>query len=107
MGQKGAKYNPEVAQTVDLLLERLSEIKGITAKKMFGGQGIFHEGKMFGMVDTKGKIAFKVDDQLEKEYLKMGSSKHGKMPYYSIPYHILNSEDLIDWAKKSIGVAKE
>ncbi len=102
MGQKGDKHTNEAQHTAELLLERLGSIEGITSKKMFGGHGFFHDGQMFGMVDSKGNVALKATGDLEQEYIKKGSSKHGKMPYYSLPEEIFNSEDLISWVKKSI-----
>ncbi|MEP0985473.1 TfoX/Sxy family protein [Ekhidna sp.] len=104
MGQKGDKQTNEAALSAELLVEKLASIKGITSKKMFGGHGIFHEGKMFGMVDSKGSCLFKVDPELEKEYINQGAEKHGKMPYYTIPADIFNSTDIVDWAKKSISI---
>ena len=104
MGAKGDKHTNEAKLTVELVVERLQGIGGITQKKMFGGHGIFHDGKMFGIVDSKGNFALKVDESLEKEYLKMESIKHGKMPYYSVPEEIFNSEGLIEWVKKSMEV---
>ncbi|MEP1035196.1 TfoX/Sxy family protein [Ekhidna sp.] len=104
MGQKGDKHSNEAQLTAELFLEKLSLIQGVTSKKMFGGHGFFHEGQMFGMVDSKGKIALKATGDLEQEYLKIGSSKHGKMPYYSVPENIFQSDELIDWVKKSIAL---
>ncbi|WP_436517586.1 TfoX/Sxy family protein [Ekhidna sp. To15] len=80
MGQTGDKHSNEAQLTAELFLEKLSLIQGVTSKKMFGGHGFFHEGQMFGMVDSKGKIALKATGDLEQEYLKKGSSKHGKCP---------------------------
>lgn len=104
MGQKGAQHSNESQLSAELVLEKLSPIGGITSKKMFGGHGIFHEGKMFGIVDSNGNIALKVDGLLEKEYLSLGSKKHGKMPYYSVSNRIFNSDEFIEWAEKSISL---
>ena len=46
MGEKGKKLSQESVISAELLLEKLSQIGGLTSKKMFGGHGIFHEGKM-------------------------------------------------------------
>ncbi len=105
MGQKGDKHTNEAQLTADLLLEKLSSLNGITSKKMFGGHGIFHNGKMFGMVDSNGNCALKADGALEKEYQNLGGQKHGKMPYYTIPDNIFNSNEFISLAKKSIAIA--
>lgn len=100
MGQKGDKHTNEAALSVEVFVEKLSMIKGITSKKMFGGHGIFCDDKMFGIVDSKGNYYLKVDNELEKEYVVHGAQKHGKMPYYQL----LSDMDLITWAKKSIEI---
>ena len=105
MGEKGNKLSQDAALTAELLLEKLSQIGGITSKKMFGGYGKFHEGKMFGIVDAKGQGYLKADDSNRTDFEASGSDKHSRMPYYSIPGEILNNpETLVEWAKKSIDI---
>ncbi|WP_273568711.1 TfoX/Sxy family protein [Maribacter halichondriae] len=92
---------------VELLLEKLERIGSISTKKMFGGHGVFHNGKIFGMVDSKGQAFLKASENNKAEFEQNGSQKHGKMPYYSIPEDILaDSEKLLDWAEKSIAGLK-
>lgn len=108
MGIKGSKHSEEVALAAELFLEKLGSIDGVTSKKMFGGHGIFHEGKMFGIVDSKGNYFLKADEALKPEFLEMGSEQHSRMPYYSIPNAILTSHDeLISLAHKSIATIKK
>ena len=105
MGEKGNKLDQESVLTAELLLEKLSQIGGITRKKMFGGYGLFHEGKMFGIVDAKGQSYFKADDSNRTDFEASGSHKHSRMPYYSIPGEIFDDpEALVTWAKKSIDI---
>ena len=105
MGEKGNKLSQDAALTAELLLEKLSQIGGITSKKMFGGYGIFHEGKMFGIVDAKGQSYLKADDSNRTDFEASGSHKHSRMPYYSIPEDIYNDpETLVTWAKKAIDI---
>ena len=59
MGAKGDKLSNDAGLIVELFIERLSNISGITSKKMFGGYGVFHGGKMFGLVNSKGEIYLK------------------------------------------------
>lgn len=107
MGEKGNKLNQESVLTAELLLERLSSIGGITSKKMFGGHGIFQEGKMFGIVDSKGQAYLKADDSNLADFESFGCDKHSRMPYFSIPEKIFNDpETLVEWAKKSIDISK-
>lgn len=54
MGNKGDKSSNKSTLQVEYLVSQLSDMPDITIKKMFGGNGIFCSGKMFGMVDSKG-----------------------------------------------------
>ena len=102
MGQKGDKHTNEAQLTCDLLLEKISSIGGITSKKMFGGHGIFHEGKMFAMVNSKGVAFLKTDLEEPAE----GSVKHSKMPYHSIPEDTFHSPKLMELANHAIAISK-
>lgn len=107
MGVKGKKLSQESVLTADLILERLSPIGDITGKKMFGGHGIFHQGKMFGLVDAKGQGFLKADDSNQADFEAHGSHKHSRMPYLSIPDKVLdNPETFVTWAQKSIDISK-
>lgn len=101
MGQKGDKHTNEAQLSANLLLERLAEIEGITSKKMFGGYGIFHNSKMFGIVDSKGMAFLKSNLETPEK----GSIKHSKMPYCSVPREI-NSSKLIELANHAISLSK-
>ena len=107
MGVKGDKMQKASEEQKQLLVEKLVQIEGITTKKMFGGHGIFHENKMFGLIDSKGIVFFKANESSAGDYLDAGSHKHSKMPYYSVPNNIFNDFDKLDaWAKKSIEISK-
>jgi len=107
MGEKGRELSQESVLTAELFMEKLSQIGGITSKKMFGGHGIFHEGKMFGIVDSKGQSYLKADDSNWTDFEAFSSHKHSRMPYLSIPEKVFNDpETLITWAKKSIDISK-
>ncbi len=87
----------------DLLAERLKAIGDISLKKMFGGHGIFHKAKMFGIIDSKGRPYFKVNDSNAVDFEKSGAMKHGKMPYFSIPDSVLKDQKkLLEWATKAL-----
>lgn len=107
MGQKGDKYTGEAQLSADLLIEKLGSISGITSKKMFGGHGFFHDGKMFGIIDSKGQAFLKTNESTKVKFEASGSNSHAKMPYHSIPEGIFQSEELIDWVNESILISKE
>lgn len=107
MGVKGDKKTTESSLTAVLLVEKLISIEEISSKGMFGGYGIFHDGKMFGMVDSKAQAYLKVDDGNRANFEKEGAQPHGKMPYLTIPDVIMKDQDkLIQWAKASIAITK-
>ena len=107
MGEKGKKLSQESVLSTGLLMEKLSQIGSITSKKMFGGHGLFHDGKMFALVDPKGQGYLKVDDSNRTDFESYASHKHKPMPYYSIPDEILSDpEKLVNWAKKAIEISK-
>jgi DNA transformation protein len=103
MGIKGDKMTQDSVLSAEFIIEKLSAISGVSSKKMFGGHGIFSEGKMFGLIDSKGEIFLKVNDELKSNRAKLGSNQHSKMPYVSIPDSVLkDSSALIEWAKESL-----
>ena len=107
MGIKGDKSSGEADLVAKKLVELLQSIGDITSKKMFGGHGIFIDGVMFGMVDSKGVSYLKVNPGLREEFALDGSLPHAKMPYSSIPESVFVSEKLLkDWAMKSISLLK-
>ena len=108
MGRKGDKMTNEAQLTVELFLEKLSSLQNITSKKMFGGYGIFHLGKMFAMVDSKGKAFLKSDASSKVFFERKSCQKHSRMPYYAIPEKVLNdSKTLAQWALMSIKIPKD
>ncbi len=107
MGIKGDKLTQDSVSATELLVNKLDSIGGITGKRMFGGHGIFHEGKMFALVDSKGLCFLKADDLIRKDFEKKDSFQHSRMPYFSIPDEVMdNREILIEWAKRSIAISK-
>ena len=107
MGEKGDKNTSAGQAAAENLLGKLSALQEITSKKMFGGHGIFHGGRMFGMVNSKGQIFFKSKGAAVEDYEKYGARKHSRMPYYEVPQPVLNDpEKLSAWAQKSITISK-
>lgn len=106
MGTKGDKLTSSATQTAEALVGRLESLGGITSRKMFGGYGVFAEGVMFAIVDTKGTPFLRVDDASQGKFESLGAEPHPKMPYLSIPKQILGSDkDLLLWAKTAQATA--
>lgn len=103
MGIKGDKLTDTAGIKVNQITDLLQSIGNISSKKMFGGYGIFHDGKMFGMIDSKAVVYFKIGESDIAAFEKKGATKHSKMPYHAVPDSIFKkSGELTIWAKKSI-----
>jgi DNA transformation protein and related proteins len=107
MGIKGDKLTQDSVTAAEELVNKLESIGGISSKRMFGGHGIFHDGKMFCIVDSKGQCFLKADETNKSEFEEKDSFQHSRMPYFSLPDEVMNnSELLVTWAKKSIAITK-
>lgn len=99
--------NKDSKISTEHILEQLTTIDGVTSKRMFGGHGVFHNDKMFGLITAKGHRYFKANESTLADYIDKGSEKHSRMPYYSIPEDILEEDALlVCWAEKSIEASK-
>jgi len=107
MGIKGDKLTQDSVSAAEEIVIKLSAIGGITNKRMFGGFGVFHQGKMFALVDSKGQCFFKGDETNKSDFEEKDSFQHSRMPYFSIPDEVINNQKLlIEWANKSITITK-
>ena len=105
MGTKGDRLSQDATLSAELLVEKLHPIGDVSSKKMFGGFGIFHRGKMFGIVDSKGQVFLKANDAIKHHFEEINAPKHSRMPYYAIPKKVLDiPEELIIWASRSIEI---
>ncbi len=93
----------------------LSELE-VKTKRMFGGHGFYHQGKMFGL-EADGKIYFKVGDETRADFEQAGSEPFRysakdrtsvTMSYWMVPEEILEDrEQAAVWARKAIAVAQQ
>ena len=96
------------------VLDQLSSWGGVTARRMFGGAGLYRDGKMFGLVASD--VAYlKVDDSNRKRFVDAGSKpfkpypkKPTVMPYYEVPPDVLEQpEAFVTWARQSLTAARK
>lgn len=92
MGNIGDKLSNESTLQLEYLVSQLSDMSDTTIKKMFGGNGIFCSGKMFGTVDSKGLCCLKANETLLEEFVTNQSTKYSQMPYTFIPIEVLNDD---------------
>jgi DNA transformation protein len=80
---------------------------GITIRKMFGGQGIYHQGVIIAVV-VDGELLLKADGETVPEFEAAGcqqwayegKSKSVRMPYWRVPGEALDDpEDFTPWAR--------
>ncbi len=101
------------AGLVAWLLEALEPLGGVTARRMFGGHGLFRRGLMFCLV--AGDAAYlKVDDSTRAAFEAAGSgpftySRGGKpasLGYWLVPAAVLDDPEALQaWAERAIAVA--
>ena len=98
---------------ISYVVELMQSIGAVSAKRMFGGCGIFMDGLMFALV-ADNTLYLKADSEIESEFEEKGLerfkyNKKGKeysMSYYSAPEEALEDVDeMSDWARKSYGAA--
>jgi DNA transformation protein len=101
---------------IDYIIDQLSAWGDVSARKMFGGAGLYCDGVMFGLIADD--VAYlKVDDSNRKDFVKAGSSPFNPYPdkvkttvmsYYEIPADVLeNPDQLAEWAQRSLAVARK
>ena len=98
----------------DHLLDLLEPLGPVTARRMFGGVGIFYGDVMFALVVDDG-LHLKVDDTAKLDfeaagsgpftYLRAGEPRALKS-YWRVPDEIMDGEDdLLSWARAAVDVA--
>lgn len=98
---------------VNYVLDQLSRSGAVSVRRMFGGAGLYRDGKMFGLIADD--VAYlKVDDASRDDFVKAGSSAFNPYPdriktavisYYEIPPEVLeNPDELCQWAERSLDI---
>lgn len=95
------------------ILEQLAPLGSVTARAMFGGLGLYHDGQFFGLVDDD-TLYLKVDDTTRGDYERAGmgafrpSADEGpSLSYYQVPAEVLEDRGALrDWAATAVQVAR-
>jgi DNA transformation protein len=89
----------------DFVLDQLADLRGVTARSMFGGYGLFQGGTFFGIIH-KNRLYFRVSPTTLPTYREHGMKPFRPHPkqtlktYYEVPIHVLeDSEQLAAWAR--------
>lgn len=103
----------EHGEFVDFVVESLAPLGGVSARRMFGGHGIFKDGLMFALI-ADDRLYLKVDDHDRPAYQAAGLDpftyvKGGKamtMSYHEAPPEGFDDgEVMCEWAEKAYGAA--
>lgn len=95
------------------VLEQLAGLGGVTPRRMFGGVGLYHEERFFGLI-ARDTLYFKVDDTNRQDYEAHGMSRfrpfddkpQWSMTYYEVPADTLeDADECMAWARKSVAIA--
>lgn len=98
---------------VDHVLDLLSDWGGVSARKMFGGYGLYKQGAMFALV-AEDVLYFKVDTRNRPLFQQLGMSpftydgngKPVEMPYWETPPDALDDgAALTDFARGALDAA--
>ena len=98
---------------VNHVVELMESIGSVSAKRMFGGYGIFLDGLMFALI-ADNVLFLKADEESENEFKTKGleaftyskKGKEFKMSYYQAPEESLeDAEEMSVWANRAYGAA--
>lgn len=96
---------------VDELPEVFERFGRVEARRMFGGYGLFHEDRMFGLI-AGGRLYLKTDDENRAQFVDQGlapfaymrSSELTATSYYEAPAEIYEDRDeAARWAQVAWG----
>ena len=91
----------------------LGGIRGVRARAMFGGHGVYKTDTMFAII-VNDELYFKVGDLNRKDYEKAGSEpfvygskgRRVRMSYWKVPAEAMEDLQVLEeWAEKSMRVA--
>ena len=103
----------DMNEYVEYLKEVFELFGPVTARRMFGGYGLYHDGLMFGLVGY-GSLYLKADAESAGHFERRGLAqfeyavrgKQVKLSYYLAPDEILeNRDEAALWARRSFEAA--
>ena len=93
---------------IDFILEILRAWRPVTARRMFGGHGLYHAGVMFALA-ADGQLYLKVDDESRTDFVAAGlgpfvyeaKGRHVALSYYRAPDAMLDEPEVArEWAER-------
>ena len=102
------------AEFMDFVVEQMAQFGPVSARRMFGGAGIFRDGVMFALLvdevlylkaDATGQAAFEAEDLGPFTYATKNRPRT-VMSYWRAPPRCLDDPDeMTEWCRKAFAVA--
>ena len=100
----------------EAIREMFDSLGEVTIKRMFGGKGIYHQGRILALEISAGDLLLKADAESAPAFEAAGArqwvyegkarSKPVAMPYWTIPEDALDDPDeLAKWVALAWGAA--
>lgn len=97
----------------DYIIDQLSGLDGILAKRMFGGFGLYSHGTFFGII-SDNILYLKTDEKTKKKFIdaSMGPFKPNDKQilknYFEVPEEVIDDrEELATWVDEAIEVSSK
>jgi DNA transformation protein len=96
------------------VLDQLAQLGEVSARRMFGGAGLYCDEFFFGLI-ADDTLYLRVDDSNRDHYIARGAAAfrpyadrpHLSMSYFEAPAEVLDdARQLIEWARRSVTVAQ-
>ncbi|MBT3295792.1 MAG: TfoX/Sxy family protein [Verrucomicrobia bacterium] len=95
----------------EYIVDQLSSWGEVTSRRMFGGAGLYRDGKMFGLI-ADDVVYLKVDDSNRQAFIDAGCGpfkpypdKPTEMSYYDVPPDVLETPpEFVEWAQRSLAI---
>lgn len=96
---------------LNYVVDQFRELGAVTSRKMFGGVGVYFDGKFFALLDND-ELYLKVDDANRPEFEKAGCQPfepwegHVMNGYWSVPAEVLEDPTVLaEWSKHPVSIA--
>lgn len=94
-----ALADADIAFATDLF----ADLGQITTRKMFGGMCLYHDGIVFALLSSQGRLHLKAKGALVDELRDTGSEQFHNMPYWSMPESALDdAEEACTLARRTL-----
>ena len=105
MKQGGSRKDTSFQQFV---LDQLRDLRGVTCRAMFGGFGLYQNGRFFGIIHNS-RLYFKTNERTKERYVQEGmkpfrpTRSQTLKNYCEVPAEVVDDIDLlIAWASEAV-----